>query len=82
MEGKEITESDYETYGDAWKKEMTKLPKAIIIDLASKIGKDKATLQSELEKAMELFEYLLNKNGLVSESDADKVYAFLNEGKK
>jgi len=45
---------NYDKYGEAWKKEMAKLPKSVIINLASNIGKDKEALHAELEKAKEL----------------------------
>lgn len=35
----EIEEKEYEPYGDEWKKDIMKLPKAAIIDLFSKLGK-------------------------------------------
>lgn len=32
---------DYIPYGEEWKREMNKLPKAVIIDVAAKIGTEK-----------------------------------------
>lgn len=52
---------DYETFGDYWKKEMTKLPKAMIIDIAQKIGKEMERLK-ELEKENKMLERLIDRN--------------------
>lgn len=35
----EIEEKEYEPYGDEWKKDVMKLPKAAIVDLFAKLGK-------------------------------------------
>jgi len=40
-----MSNKKYTTYGEEWKKEMSKLPKAAIIEIASKIGQDKERLE-------------------------------------
>lgn len=38
-------ETDYIPYEEEWKKEISKLPKAAIIEIAAKIGKEKLRLE-------------------------------------
>lgn len=92
MEVKEIT------YGNVWKKEMTKLRKDAIIDIAANIGKDKEKAQAELENAMKLLiearDWLKEEasikmrngaNRYVVDSYDDKAYKltnFINESRK
>lgn len=38
---------DYQPYGEEWKKEMNKLPKSMIIEIFSKLGKEKEVSKYE-----------------------------------
>lgn len=49
---------DYTPYGEEWKREMNKLPKAVIIDVASKIGTEKDII---LEQRNEML-YFIKKH--------------------
>lgn len=44
-ESKSSNFNNYTTYGEEWKKEMSKLPKNVIIDIAAKVGQDKERLE-------------------------------------
>lgn len=43
-------ETDYIPYEEEWKKEISKLPKAAIIELAAKIGKEKLRLEQVIKE--------------------------------
>jgi len=61
-----MEKENYTPYGDEWKKEMSKLPKARIIDIAAKIGQEKDAINSvqygEKINAFELFELDIRSN--------------------
>lgn len=40
-----MSNENYTLYGEEWKKEMAKLPKSAVIDIAAKIGQDKERLE-------------------------------------
>ena len=45
---------DYIPYGDEWKREMNKLPKDVIIDVASKIGIERDLIRDQRNEMLEL----------------------------
>jgi len=45
-----MKDENYTTYGEEWKKEMSKLPKAKIIEIASKIGQEKESVEERYEE--------------------------------
>lgn len=54
-----MSKEDYTTYGEEWKKEMSKLPKAAIIELAAKIGQDKERLEELADLRTQCRHYLM-----------------------
>lgn len=54
-----MSNENYTTYGEEWKKEMSKLPKAVLIDIASKIGQDKERLEELADLRTQCRHYLM-----------------------
>lgn len=54
-----MSNKKYTTYGEEWKKEMSKLPKAAIIEIASKIGKEKERLGELADLRTQCRHYLM-----------------------
>lgn len=44
-----MSNENYITYGEEWKKKMSKLSKSAIIEIAAKIGQDKERLEDAIE---------------------------------
>lgn len=42
-----MAEDQYQTFGEEWKKEISKLPKPMIIELAAKMGNEKESSKYE-----------------------------------
>jgi len=62
---------DESQYGEAWEAEMMKNPKAVIVSIAAKIGKESSTLQKRVEEYTEI----INQ---AKKIDFDYVADFLN----
>jgi hypothetical protein len=54
-----MSNENYTTYGEEWKKEMSKLPKAVLIDIASKIGQEKERLEELADLRLACRNYLM-----------------------
>lgn len=52
-----MNNENYTPYGEEWKKEMAKLPKAVLIDIAANLGKEKQILEDTIKS----FEYSYNR---------------------
>lgn len=50
----------YTTYGSEWKKEMSKLPKTAIIEIAAQIGQDKERLEKLADLRAQCHQYLMS----------------------
>jgi len=54
-----MSNENYTTYGEEWKKEMSKLPKAAIIDIAAKIGQYSEILEEAADLRLQCRNYLV-----------------------
>jgi hypothetical protein len=54
-----MSNEKYTIYGEEWKKEMSKLPKAVLIDIAAKIGQDKERLEELADLRTQCRHYLM-----------------------
>ena len=43
---------DYTPYGEEWKKEMAKLPKAFLINMAAKLGQEKEAIKDVMKEQL------------------------------
>lgn len=55
-----MSNENYTTYGEEWKKEMSKLPKAVLIDIAAKIGQEKERLEELADFRTQCRHYLMS----------------------
>lgn len=55
-----MSDTDYIPYGEEWKKEISKLPKAAIIEMAAKLGQEKDLFESKALKWDSLVQGLEN----------------------
>lgn len=55
-----MSNENYTTYGEEWKKEMSKLPKAVLIDIAAKIGQEKEKLEELADLRLQRRNYLMS----------------------
>lgn len=56
---------DYTPYGEEWKKEMAKLPKAFLINMAAKLGQEKDAIKEQLKYKIERLENPSSDLGIV-----------------
>lgn len=54
--------SNYTNYGEEWQKEVAKLPKKAIIEIAAKIGQEKARLEVLVDFRDDCRRYLMGVN--------------------
>lgn len=54
-----MSNENYTRYGEEWKNEMSKLPKAALIDIAAKIGQEKEQLEELADLRLQCRNYLM-----------------------
>ncbi len=54
-----MSNENYTPYGEEWKKEMSKLPKSTLIEIAAKIGQDKERLEELADLRTQCRHYLM-----------------------
>ena len=57
-----MTKENYTPYGDEWKKEISKLPKSAIIQIAAEIGQKLESLKQDSELRLQCRHYLMGVN--------------------